>query len=238
MGDIYLYLISAIIGVTVGLIIFGKNPSDKQFTSFSVVVCIVAIVSSSVLDTFLNSTPEERRRTYLEKAFSNDPVMQALKDYDPQKYDLIQKVHLQEHANEEERAEKITAIVKGSMMQKLPHTSNETILKFVEYTSTTNCAEGLTPAEVNKNIILKNKDIVIQVLKTYDVNRPIPTDNDMVPLFTPITDRLTDMHGSAPKSSSHETQRKWGCAISNDMMGEILNHKRGADLARWIMSKK
>lgn len=255
---------SGALAALIAVLIFGKKPKKK--TAFTIVVVVLFILFNTLSkELILPKLYSFKARSDIQRAFSGIPAIQSIKQYEPETYAALVST-LNEAKNKGYSEQQTIDFVRGQISsivtKRLPKASDQAIVDYIrvvidemselQMQGGDLCFKLLVPqagggvdgrkvfSEEVRNRDLAALDLTI---KTYDVNRSIPSEDQVIPLLEPIYLELFQLYGNdvlaLENPVANSVNKDKVCSITKTLYSKILelDPDKSVGVFRWMLSQ-
>lgn len=255
---------SGALAALIASLIFGKKPEKK--TAFTIVVVILFVVFNTLSkELILPELNAFKAKSDIQQAFSDIPAFQSIKNHEPDTYARL-VASLTEVGKKGYSEQQAIDIVRGQISslvaKRLPKASDEAIISYIgvlidEMTELQSqggdlCFRLLFPQAgggvdgrkvFSKEIQKRDLEALDLTIKSYDANRQIPSETQVMPYLEPIYLKLFEVYGNdvlaLENPAANNVDKGKVCSITKTLYSEILklDPEKSVGALRWMLSQ-
>ncbi|MDI6743381.1 MAG: hypothetical protein QMD11_11670 [Smithella sp.] len=245
-------------------LVLGKNPKNK--TAYVIVVAILFIGFNTLSKQYiLPKLNTHKAKAEIESVFENIPAFSSIKKYEPETYQQLVNSLIEatkKGYSQQQSIDLVRSQISGLVESRVPHASDEAIVRYLnvmveEMGELKNqggglCYKFLFP-QAGDGIDgrqffsqeIQNKDLqaLDEIIKTSNIKRDRPNENDVMPYLEPIFASLYSKFGDdvtiLDNPNAVNIDKEKVCNITMELYSEILKlpPDQAAGTLRWMFGQ-
>ncbi len=255
---------SGALAAVIATLFFGKKPEKK--TVFTMVFVVLFVAFNTLSKEFI--LPELnafKAKSDIQEIFADIPAFQSIKKYEPDTYSKL-VASLTEAARKGYGEQQAIDVVRGQVSsivtKRLPKASDEAIINYIgvlvdemdelQDQGGNLCFRLLFPQAggrvdgskiFSKEVQRRDLEALDLTIKTYDANRQIPSEEEVMPFLEPIYAKLYEIYGNdilaLENPIANNVDKDKVCSITKTLYSSILklDAKKSVGALRWMLSQ-
>ena len=245
-------------------LVFKKNTEKK--TAYTIVVVVLFVVFNALSKEFvLPELDSFKVESDIQEAFSGIPAFDSIKKYEPDTYkELVASLTEanRQGGSEQQAIDIVRSQISSIVTKRLPKASDTAIINYIgvlieEMNELQNqggdlCFRLLFPQAgggvdgskvFSKEVQKRDLEALDLTIKSYDANRPIPSEEEAMAILEPIYINLFNVYGNdvlaLENPGANNVDKSKVCNITKALYSNILELEsdKSVSVLRWMFSQ-